>query len=276
LEESVKKGVVTGLVALIAIAILYMATHKPPHPAGQNVTETAAQLTTPEKSATETAKPAETTTAAPATAPPAATPPPASALAMTAVVPAKPGEFDLATAMSERSLGDPGAPVTVIEYASLTCPHCAHFATEILPQVKQKLIDTGKMRLIYRDFPLDNLAMKAAQLARCAPKEKYFDLIEVIFKNRERWLASKAPEEALRQFGALAGMDESYMKTCMSSTELETSIANGLQEAQGKFYIKATPTFIFDYGVETLSGAQEESKFEEVVNRLSAGKKPQQ
>jgi protein-disulfide isomerase len=282
----VKQGIIGAVIALLAVAILYMATHKPTHTPEQ-ITETASQLKSHDK--TETAPPAkpETATAAPATPSTAlaTTPPPAASSvppapqglpgqAATTIAP-KPGEFDLATAMSERSMGDPGAPVTVIEYASLTCPHCAHFATTILPEVKRKLIDTGKMRLIYRDFPLDALAMKAAQLSRCAPKDKYFNLIEVIFQNRERWLANPSPETALRQFGALAGMEEAYMKTCMESAELESAIANGLQEAQGKFYIKATPTFVFDYGTETISGAQELSKFEEIVNRLTAAKKPQ-
>jgi protein-disulfide isomerase len=271
MEDRVKKGVVIALVLLALAALGYMATHKAPRPTPDTLTETAAQLGAPQKTA-------EQAPAAPAPAPaPAPVPTPAvpsqAATAVATPAPAAPGEFDLATAMSERSIGRDDAPVTVIEYSSLTCSHCAHFATEILPQVKTKLIDTGKLRMIFRDFPLDAMAMKAAKLSRCAPKDKYFDFLEVLFRNAPRWLSSKNPEEALRQMGALAGMDDTYMKSCMSSVELESALANGVQEAQGKFYIKATPTFIFDYGTETLTGAQDVSKFEEVVNRLSGGKK---
>ena len=78
-------------------------------------------------------------------------------------------------------MGDPKAPITLIEYASFTCPHCAHFAVAVLPEIKKKWVDTGKVKLIYRDFPLDQTAVKAAQLAECAGKDKYFGVIDMIF-----------------------------------------------------------------------------------------------
>lgn len=300
MEDRVKKGVVIGLVVVAAL-IGFLATHKAPRHAPPEGTETAAQLSAEAKpeaapATTETtpaapAKMAETAAETPAETPATAAPETAKteapqteapqAEAPKAEVPkaatpdtaaAKPGEVDVEAAMSDRVLGSDSAPVTVIEYASLTCPHCAHFAGDILPVVKAKLIDTGKMRLIYRDFPLDGMAMKAAQMARCAPKDKYFDLIEVIFKNRDRWITAATPEKSLMQFGALAGMTDERMRSCMNSAALENAITKGVQDAQGKFFIKATPTFIFDYGTETLSGAQDEPKFEEIVNRLTADK----
>jgi len=280
-----KKGLIIGL-AVAAIAIGILATHPPRKHPSMEGTETAEQLakpTPPTPPSTPATPPPVLTPVVPpavsANAPaPAPTPAPAAAApAPTAPVAAPPAAqkdgIDIAAAMADRVLGKEDAPVTVTEYASLTCPHCAHFAINILPEVKTKLIDTGRMRLIFRDFPLDQLAMKAAKMARCAPKEKYFDLIEVIFKNRDRWLTAKDPENALMQLGALTGMDDGYMRSCIDSTELDTAILNGVNEAQSKFVVQSTPTFIFNYGAETISGAQDEPKFEDVVNRLTASKK---
>ena len=148
--------------------------------------------------------------------------------------------------MADRSIGKSDAPVTVIEYASLTCPHCAHFATTILPDVKTHLVDTGKIRVIFRDFPLDATAMKAAKMARCAPQEKYFDLIEVLFRNQETWAHVADPEKAMMQLGALAGMSDEMMKKYIASKDLEDDILKSVGEAQDKFAVKATPTFVFN------------------------------
>ena len=90
----------------------------------------------------------------------------------------------VADILAERTLGNADAPVTLIEYASLTCPHCANFAKETLPGVKKDYVETGKVKLIYRDYPLDNLAMRAAIMARCAPKERYFGLVETLFASQ--------------------------------------------------------------------------------------------
>ena len=179
---------------------------------------------------------------------------------------------DVAAAMKDRVLGNDNAPVTIIEYASMTCSHCAHFATAILPEVKKRLIDTGKAKLIFRDFPLDNFALKAAMMARCAEADKYFNLVEVIFSNQERWTQAKDPLQSLAQLGSLAGIDAGTFKSCTENTALETAILNGVQESQTKYSVKSTPTFIFNNGAEQLAGAQDVDKFEDIVNKLSQGK----
>lgn len=204
---------------------------------------------------------------------------PAAAIAVGEPHPATPavsaaGTVDVQAAMADRVLGEADAPVTVVEYASLTCTHCAHFATTILPEVKTRLVATGKLRIIYRDFPLDQLAMKAAKMARCAPKDRYFDLIEVLFRNRDRWIDNaKEPEKALMQLGALAGMDDATMKSCIANAEMDTALLTRMNEAQTKFSIQSTPSFVFDDGAEVISGAHPVEKFEEIVTRLSAAKK---
>lgn len=266
-----KKGLVIALVVAVIGIVGYMAMNPPaPREAAPSAgTETAEMLAeVPAPAETEPEAPAEMAAVEAQDAPA-----PAVQAAPAAVPPINTAELNVPLIMSERIMGDINAPVTVIEYASLTCPHCAHFATTVLPQVKAKLVETGRMRLIFRDFPLDAMAMKAAKLAKCAPQDKYFDFIEVIFRNRDRWLTSDNPEGSLMQLGALTGMTDEYMKMCMGSAELENAILQVVSDAQQKFVIKSTPTFVFEYGAESFAGAQDVSKFEEVVDRLSAGKK---
>ncbi|TAL36408.1 MAG: DsbA family protein, partial [Alphaproteobacteria bacterium] len=152
-------------------------------------------------------------------------------------------DVDIEKAMADRSLGKDDAPVTMIEYASMTCPHCAHFSNDLLPEVKRKLIDTGKVKLVFRDYPLDTFAMKAALMARCADPEKYFDLVEVIFKNQERWAKSQDPVKGLIQLGALAGMSEDFIKACMANEEMQSGILARVQDAQKNYKLNSTPTF---------------------------------
>src|SRR5262245_61512941 len=99
----------------------------------------------------------------------------------------------LAVQPGDHVLGDAKAPITLIEYASFTCPHCAHFHTQILPEIKKKWIDTGKVKLIYRDFPLDQVAAKAAQIAECAPSDRYFGVVDLIFRGQSQWAAAGDP-----------------------------------------------------------------------------------
>jgi protein-disulfide isomerase len=109
-------------------------------------------------------------------------------------------------------------------------------------------------------------------MARCAPADKYFSLVEVLFSNQERWTQSKDPLESLAQLGTLAGVDADLFKSCTGNAELETAILKGVQDAQGKYQVKSTPTFVFNDGAEQLSGAQDAAKFESIVGKLSQGK----
>ena len=174
--------------------------------------------------------------------------------------------------MQDRVIGSEKAPVTVVEYASFTCPHCAHFTKEILPEFKKRLIDTGKVRYIYRDFPLDQFALKAAMMARCIPADQYYNMVEVIFSNQDRWAHDKDPLQGLAQLASLAGMDDAAFKSCTENHALETAILNVMQDAQKTYHIESTPTFIFNNGAEQMKGAQPIDKYEEIVNKLTQGK----
>jgi len=113
--------------------------------------------------------------------------------------------------------GDPKAPITLIEYASFTCPHCAHFSVAVLPELKKKWIDTGKVKLIYRDFPLDQVAAKAAQIAECAGNDRYFGVIDLIFRGQPQWAASQDPIAELAKPLRIAGLGENEIKACLAN-----------------------------------------------------------
>ncbi len=88
----------------------------------------------------------------------------------------------------DRILGKPDAPITIVEYASLTCPHCAHFENDVLPELKKKWIDSGKAKLVLRDFPLDEPALRAAMIARCAPPDRYYAYVDTLFATQDKWV----------------------------------------------------------------------------------------
>lgn len=175
-------------------------------------------------------------------------------------------------ATDDRVLGRDDAPITVIEYASMTCPHCAKFHNEILPAVKRDLIATGKIRMIVRDYPIDNYALRAAMMARCAPNEKYFDLVEVLFKNQTKWTKSDNPLRALAQYGNLAGMDDEFITSCMTNAELEAALLKRQRDAQTLYRIRSTPTFVFNVrgqeNVRQLVGPDNAQQFTEIVDKL--------
>src|SRR5712672_1410926 len=101
----------------------------------------------------------------------------------------------LAVQPGDRVLGKADAPITIIEYASLTCPHCAHFEVDVLPKLKAKWIDTGKAKLVLRDFPLDEPALRAAMVARCAPPERFFGFIDALFQGQNAWARPEVDHE---------------------------------------------------------------------------------
>jgi protein-disulfide isomerase len=146
----------------------------------------------------------------------------------------------------DRILGSADAPVTIIEYASMTCPHCARFAAETMPKIKSEFIETGKARLVFRDFPLDKVALSATRLAHCVQGEAYFNLLDVLFRSQKDWAQASDPELALRQIGRTAGIEEAAMDSCLNDqAELDRIVAR-YKEANEKFQVNSTPTFIIN------------------------------
>ncbi|OLD92375.1 MAG: hypothetical protein AUG47_01125 [Alphaproteobacteria bacterium 13_1_20CM_3_64_12] len=153
---------------------------------------------------------------------------------------------ELAVQPSDRILGKAEAPITIIEYASLTCPHCAHFDVTVLPKLKEKWIDTGKAKLILRDYPLDEPALRAAMVARCAPADRFYPLIDTFFAQQEQWATSRDYRAALEKLVKLGGMSDKEFKACISDKKLEDQVAQSRLVASQQLGVDATPTFFIN------------------------------
>lgn len=146
----------------------------------------------------------------------------------------------------EMIYGDPAAPVTIVEYASLTCSHCASFHNTVLPELKKVYIDTGKVRLVFRDFPLDGLAMAGAMLARCADGDRGQALLNVMFRQQGTWVMSESPIEPLTSYAKLAGLNEDDVNACLENQNIMNAIREGQEAATNQFKIASTPTFFIE------------------------------
>lgn len=153
---------------------------------------------------------------------------------------------DIKITADDHVLGRADAPVTIVEYASLTCPHCANFHTKELPQLKKSYIDTGKVRLVYRDFPLDRLALAASVLAACFEKDRYFPILGVLFEGQMRWARAKDPMKALSQIGRLGGLGQKQFEACFKDKPLQTRILEQRLHGSKTFKVSSTPTLIIN------------------------------
>ncbi len=149
----------------------------------------------------------------------------------------------LAPRPSDRVLGKPNAPITIVEYASLSCPHCAHFDQAVLPQIKKQWIDTGKAKLIMRDFPLDEPALKAAMIARCAPPDRFYPFVNALFADQPQWVLAPDYQKALIRMAELGGINGRKANACLNDKALEDKIVNERLVASKDLDVDATPTF---------------------------------
>jgi protein-disulfide isomerase len=184
--------------------------------------------------------------------------------------PAPAAEAPAADLLKPRYLGNPDAPITIIDYSSLTCPHCAHFHADILPEIKKAYLDTGKAKLEFRDFPFDRAALHAAMLARCAPADRYYGLLDVLFKGQERWARAEDPDKALAQTGRLAGVGQEQFDACMTNDALMNGLVQGRLDAEQKLGVNSTPTFIVTANgrQEKIVGAQPFEEFKKVIDKF--------
>jgi protein-disulfide isomerase len=168
--------------------------------------------------------------------------------------------------LAERALGDEAAPVTIVEYSSLGCPHCAAFHRETLPKIKEAYIDTGKVRLVYRDYPLGGAAMAAALIARCVEPSRYFGFINMLYRDQATWAASTKPLDDLKQLSRFAGLSEADFNACLENKALLQGIQERASQAQKEAGIDSTPTFFVNdrkivgaQGFETFKAAIDEA-----------------
>lgn len=180
-----------------------------------------------------------------------------------------PVTIDLEKAFTPRTIGNPDAPVKVVEYSSMTCSHCAHFHNDVLPALKEKYVDTGKVFIEFREFPLNDPALKATLTARCLPPEQYENFVALLFKTQDHWAGGINYMEILKQDAKLAGMSDATFEACQDEPNMKLKVAEGMQVAKEKWKISATPTFIINDGVEIIQGAQPLAEFERVFRKVT-------
>ncbi len=170
----------------------------------------------------------------------------------------------------DRVMGKDDAPLTVIEYASLTCPHCAHFHENVMPKLKAEWIDTGKAKLIYRDLPTGpvNLSIAGAMVTQCAPKDHYFPLLDLLFRSQDRWLGSPHPLDELKRVVGLAGITPADVDACLAKRDLGDAIQTRAQLGTQQFGIESTPSLVI--GGKVYAGVQSYDALKPVLERALA------
>ena len=142
-------------------------------------------------------------------------------------------------------LGSDKAPVTIIEYASMTCPHCAHFSDNTFPDLQKRYIDTGKVRFIFREFPLDALAAAGFMLARCAGNDKFMPVVETLFAKQREWMVEK-PIEPLRTSPSNSASPSRRFNECLANQKVLDGIQEVRDRAAEKLGVNSTPTFFIN------------------------------
>ena len=173
-------------------------------------------------------------------------------------------------ALGEMSLGKKDAPVTILAFESLTCPHCAAFHAGAYKQIRKEYIDTGKARIVYRDFPLDQRAFLASMMARCLGPAKYVTMIDTLFANQRSWafVGGNKFVATLGGYARLAGMTGAEFDKCIRDRKLAQGLFKQRQEDARKYNIRSTPTFII--GATRIEGAQPFDTFKKVIDPLIA------
>jgi len=153
----------------------------------------------------------------------------------------------------EMTLGDANAPITIIEYASYTCPHCQRFHKDVFPKLKADYIDTGKVHFIYREVYFDGPGLWAGMMARCGGQERYFGLVDLIYENQSTWLQGEPAQIAanLKKMGKLAGLTDEQLDACLSDADKARAMTAVFQENATADGIRATPSFVIDGKLES-------------------------
>jgi len=180
------------------------------------------------------------------------------------------GAADVAKPVSlpDMALGPADAAVTITEYASMTCPHCAAFTEQVFPKLKKEFIDTGKIRFVFREFPLDIKAAAGSMLARCIAKTdsgKYFAVVDLLFKQQNEWAGPKTTE-VLKRIGKQAGLTEQNVEDCLKDQALLDKIAADQKYANDVLKVNSTPTFFING--EMLKGETSFEEFSKKINPL--------
>lgn len=267
-EMSLMKRLFSG-VAVAALAVTLAACSDDKKEETAKAPETSQTASSESASSTPATTEAETTTTASTTETAQAT----AAEAKSVELPTADGDVDMAEAVKpgalpDMTLGEANAPVTIVEYMSTTCPHCATFHNNTFDAIKTKYVDSGKVRFILREFPFDPRAAAAFMLARCKPANpaelsdasQYFPMISMLMKQQETWAAAQDGREALLQMSKLAGFTQESFQACLTNQKLLDDV-NAVRERGAKeFGVNSTPSFLIngkrysgDMSVDTMS-----------------------
>lgn len=183
-------------------------------------------------------------------------------------------------ALADMSEGDPNAPVTIIEYASVTCPHCAAFYEDVYPAIKEKYIDTGKVRFVFREFPTPpaDLSVVGSMVARCAVdkggKKAYFLVLSALFSSQKTWIMTDNPRAELLKIASQAGMDEKAFDACVRREEVLDVINKNIDSGRDQYNVNSTPSFILNGQLRHFSTVEEFSKaLDEALEKSGKGEK---
>lgn len=167
---------------------------------------------------------------------------------------------DKGYALGAQILGAEDAPLMVTEYFSLTCGHCANFHNNVLPDVKKNYIDTGKLRMVFREVYFDQYGLWAGMIARCGGEQTYFSFVETFFEQMSEWIRESDIVAALQRIGRLGGLPADRMQACLSDEDFMRRLVGDFQEHAKKDGINSTPSFVSSTG-ETLAGGRPYPEF---------------
>jgi protein-disulfide isomerase len=173
----------------------------------------------------------------------------------------------LAVTPQDRVLGKPDAPITIVEYASLSCPHCAEFAKNVLPKLKEKWIGTGKAKLVMRDFPHNEPALLAETVARCVPPERYFPLVEMLFDTQEQWAFAQDTRGSLERLVRVAGISKKDFDACLANKQAENEVLQSRLSATQVLGVNSIPTFFINGN--KFEGVPTERAFEQALSGVA-------
>ena len=178
------------------------------------------------------------------------------------------GESALDITEKDFVIGNEDAKITIIEYASLSCSHCADFHVNTLETLKKEYIDTGKVKMVFRDYPFNYPALLGSMVLRCIPKNYRYDYMNALFKLQTDWVNKKNKKtiQELYKIMQSGGMTKDEYDACIYNTELENEILKGVMEAQNQFNIKSTPSFIING--KLIEGNKSIKEFRQIIDKI--------
>ena len=165
------------------------------------------------------------------------------------------------------AIGDKDAPVEFMNFSSLSCPHCATFHVEVLPQIKKEYIDTGKARMVFVPMPLNSAALDGELIARCVPEDEYQDALDYLYENQARWALTGNHQDALLTQAQMLGLSREQASECLDDTAMEEAVVNLARNHATRHVITSTPTFIFE-GNRVLKGVGNFDRYAEMIDYL--------